>query len=690
MDAIKGTIFSILTGMKQFVVPVYQRMYSWEQEQCTRLWNDIVAMQKSGKTGHFVGSIVNISEITMPTGVQKYLVIDGQQRMTTLMLMLVALRDFAVENKDKTTVNAEMIDNTLLKNAYETGDNRYRLLLTETDKDILISLIERKPLMENEKSRVYLNYLYFKKCIEKAEISPDLVYESLGKLQIVNITLDRASDDAQAIFESLNSTGKELSESDLIRNYILMGLDSETQTSIYERFWHPMEQLFEYEKNETVMDKFFRDYLTMKNAVIPNLNRIYDEFKDWNKEENFQSASELCENLYKYAKYYTDMYYKRSDNEKYKKLYTEISDLRMEVSYPFLLKVHNDFEEKIITEDEFIEIIEMCISYVLRRYICNLATNSLNKTFATLKNEVKIDDYLNSIKAFFVLRDDYKRFPNDEAFRNDFVMREIYELRNRNYIISQLENNDNKSPVNVENLTIEHIMPQNKNLNDDWKSMLGPNWKEIQKLYLHTIGNLTLTGYNSEMSDRSFIEKLTMTGGFKETAVRLNSYVVNQTEWTEEKIKERAQLLADKAISIWKYPSLTEKQLAPYKPEEKSDQRYSIDSYEVNLHTKSLFNNISKRIMNLSSEIKCEYKKKYVAFKIDTNFADIVFQQSRLRISLNMKYSDIVDEKGICKDITGLGRWGNGDVELFLEHTSDIDDVMEMIKQSYQYHAEEM
>lgn len=233
MDATKGNIYAILNGNKQFLIPVYQRYYSWDIEQCKRLWNDIVEMQKKNKQGHFVGSIVNIAEKAMPTGVQKYMIIDGQQRMTTLTLLLIALRDYAVSHPEDTTINSKRIDNMLLKNEYESGDERYKLLLTETDRDILVNLVEDKPIPEDTNSRLLANHKFFCDQIATKELSPAEIYESIGKLQIVNITLDRDVDDAQAIFESLNSTGKELSESDLIRNYVLMGLKPDEQTYYY-------------------------------------------------------------------------------------------------------------------------------------------------------------------------------------------------------------------------------------------------------------------------------------------------------------------------------------------------------------------------------------------------------------------------------------------------------------------------
>ena len=682
MDARKANIYKFLSGDKQYIIPVYQRIYSWEIEECKRLWFDIVDMQKKNKNGHFVGSIVSITENDSPSDMSKFTIIDGQQRITTLMLLLLALRDYAFIYREEKSINWKKINNSFLKNLDEDDDSQYKLLLTETDKDILISLIEKRPIDENLNSRLISNYNYFFSNIKNMDLSLQDIYEAIGKLQIVNINLDRTSDEPQVIFESLNSTGKELSESDLIRNFVLMGLDNKQQKDIYKNIWRPMEQLFRYEKQTLLMDRFFRDYLTMKLARIPKLDKIYEEFKMYTNNCEFSTLEDLCKDLYIYARYYTNMIFEQGTNKNLINLYKEIKYLKMEVAFPFLLKIHYDFERNLINEDELVSIIKLCISYVFRRNICDIPTNSLNKTFATLKNEINVDDYINSIKAFFILKDDYKIFPNDEKFSSALKVKDIYHMRIRNYILSSLENFNNKAPINIENYTIEHIMPQTKNLSNVWKKELGKNYETVQKKYLHTIGNLTLTAYNSEMSNKSFSEKMEMNGGFKESALRLNSYVVKQNEWNEKIIKERASILVEKALLIWKYPIIERNILVKYKNDDKQ-QMYGIDSYDFNKTTKMLFDKLNMRIMNLSSEVRREFKKLYIAYKLDTNFADIVVQKNRLRISVNMKFNEVIDEYNICKDVTNLGRWGNGDVELFLEDICDVDKVMDIIRQSF-------
>lgn len=683
MDAEKGNIFKLLNGFKQYLIPVYQRLYSWEFSQCQRLWNDIVAMQKENREGHFLGSIVCIAEKAAPTGVQKYMVIDGQQRLTTLTLVLLALRDNVTDNS---YININQLNTAFLTNQYENGDNKYKLLLTNEDREVLIALIEKKPLKEGTQSKLLNAYNYFKTQIAKNEITPQLLYEATGKLQIVVITLDREHDDPQAIFESLNSTGKELSQSDLIRNFVLMGMDKETQQNLYNNLWRTFEELFGHENQDENMDSFFRDYLTMQMHRIPKISSVYEEFKAWKVNCKFYSNEDLCKDLYECALIYTDIIFARSRDIKLQLLFKEIQTLNMAVANPFLMTVIRDFKSGNyqLTYDDLIEIIKLCISYVFRRSICDIPTNSLNKTFATIENDIRKDDYLNSIKAFFITKDDYKEFPSDKKFGDAFVTKEIYKSRNRNYLLDRLENYDNKSLVIIENLTIEHIMPQNNHLSSQWITELGPEWQRVHDTYLHTIGNLTLTGYNSEMSDKPFIEKMTMTGGFRETAVRLNSYIITQSHWTESQINERAQILLKKALEIWAFPTLTKEELEPY--QEKlitAGSKYSLETYQPNSFTRILFEKLDNRIMNLSSSVKKEFKKYYVAYKVETNFVDIIFQEKRLRISINMKFVDIKDPKEICRDITGIGRWGNGDCELFLNDLEQLDDVMSIIKQSY-------
>ena len=538
MKAEDGNVLKIFNGDTQFIVPLYQRMYSWKEEQCKRLWDDIVFLEKHNKKGHFIGSIVCVVESASISGTSKFMVIDGQQRLTTLTILLIALRDF-LSSKNVTT----SITRKFLKNDTESENDKYKLALTYNDKDVLIKLIENAPVDDIKNSRILDAYNYFSNQITSSDLTQEQIESAIAKLQIVNIILD-ASDNPQSIFESLNSTGMDLSQSDLIRNYILMGLSNAEQSDLYKNVWLPTEKLFNYDKQSELMDGFFRDYITMKISRIPKEGNVYEEFKKYHQGLN-TSNQELCADIYSYAKCYTNIIFSKANDAELNEIFADIRLLRMEVAYPFLMYVYNDYNNNKITREDFIKILRYTESYVFRRSICEIPTNSLNKTFAVMKNKINTNDYVNSICANYVLLDSYKEFPKDDEFSQRFVEKDIYHMRVRQYILAKLERFDNKEKLDLGAFTIEHVMPENENLRYGWKEALGDDWQAIHTQYLHTIGNLTLTAYNSEMSDRPFLEKLNMKGGFADTGLRLNSYIRNQTEWNKDKIIERAKILSD-------------------------------------------------------------------------------------------------------------------------------------------------
>ncbi|MEG1498845.1 MAG: DUF1524 domain-containing protein, partial [Bacteroidales bacterium] len=355
----------------------------------------------------------------------------------------------------------------------------------------------------------------------------------------------------------------------------------------------------------------------------------------------------------------------------------------------FLL--YNDYVDEVIAIDEFKEIIRLVENYVFRRAICGIPTNSLNKTFATLYKSIKKHQYMESLKASFQLMENHKRFPNDAEFEREIISKDVYNFRSRNYLLHSLENHHRKEVVNTDDYTIEHILPQNPKLSALWQNMLGENWQEVQKMYLHTLGNLTLTGYNSELSDNPFNTKKSMEGGFNDSPLRLNKFMQKVDVWNEEMIKKRAKELATIAINIWKAPNLSQEILDKYLlGEEKEVNSYSIDSYEyLKGEILELYFSLRKRILNIDASVKEEYKKLYIAFKSHTNFVDIVPQKSRLRLSLNMEFSQIEDPRNMCIDVSNKGRWGNGDIEIGVSNRNELDDVMDLIQQAFDIQMED-
>ena len=692
MEATQAQLLSLLDGKKQFTIPIYQRTYSWHLKQCQQLFLDIERIgNDESELSHFIGSIVYFKPGTSPvTSVPELLVIDGQQRLTTVSLLLLALTHFLKEHPDFTLEDEtwEEIQETYLINKHRKDDSRFKLLLTRKDKTTYTNLVDEMEMTSNHSKRVLENYNFFKGKIHKENALA--VYHGIKKLIIVDVILERDKDNPQLIFESLNSTGLDLSQADLIRNYILMGQPMDKQNDLYERYWFPMEQSFG--ENIGSLAWFIRDYLTMKEASIPRIDQVYEVYKKFLRSKNgFKSVEEAVKSLHRYAKYYVRIALLKEEDPAIAKKLKEITKLKIDTSYPFLLAVYGDFEEEQINKEEFIEIIGMVSNYVFRRAICGIPTNSLNKTFATLYKRIKRETYLESVKAAFILMDGYRRFPSDTEFSKELQIKDIYNFRSRNYLLESLENYNRKELVNAENYTIEHILPQNQNVSIQWQNELGEDWERTKAKYLHSLGNLTLTGYNSELSDRPFSDKKTIPGGFDTSPLFLNESVRAEAKWNEEAILRRASKLAERACLVWKRPSLPEDKLNLYRePEEvKEHSVYSIEHYDhLQGEMLDLYRQLEKRILNLDATVRVEFKKLYIAFKAQTNFVDIVPQKKRLRLSLNTQFDKIKDPKGFCKDVSGLGRWGNGDVEVGLENLSQLDYVMDLIEQAFEEQVE--
>jgi len=692
MKATEANLLSLISGPKQFIVPIYQRTYSWHQSQCAKLLQDIGrASRDTAVPGHFIGSIVYFQEnVQNTTGIPKLLVIDGQQRLTTITLLIAALSHFIKTNAITIDTTHTKLQNYYLLNSDEEGDLNFKLLLTRRDKETIKAIVKGTPLPKDASLRVTENYKFFQDQINAENAAT--IYSGIQRLFVVDVALERDKDNPQLIFESLNSTGLRLSQADLIRNYILMGQKVEVQTDLYERFWHPMKSSYGNEY-ASIFDKFMRDFLSVKTGIIPNIDRVYDSFKNYVQSGKAPGdISALVEDIYNFSGYYANMVLHTVEDSRLKRSFQNLSKLQVAVSYPFLLPVFNDYSTGKISLGDFIEILSLTENYVFRRAICGVPTNSLNKTFLTLYRSVKPESYLQSVKAAFQTLESYKRFPSDVEFVTAFKTKDVYNFRTRNYMLSKLENFNRKEPVPIDEYTIEHIMPQNPNLSAAWRNMLGANWKEVQEKYLHTIGNLTLTGYNSELSDNPFPSKKSAEGGFDHSPIRLNDYLRTVDIWSEEQIVGRAEKIAEKAVQVWYSPSLSDEELSVYKNEEEHvSSQYGIENYE---HLKgdllSVYEGLRKRILNIDSSVKEEYKKLYIAFKSTTNFVDIVPQKARLRLSLNMDFDDIIDPQCICKDITDLGRWGNGNVEFGVTQVSDLDYAMYLIQQSFDIQLEEV
>ncbi|MES2176119.1 MAG: DUF262 domain-containing protein [Pseudomonadota bacterium] len=688
MKATEARLLAFLKKSPQFVIPIYQRTYSWTERECSQLWNDIVrAGTDDAISVHFIGSIVYIEAgLSQVSHQAPLLVIDGQQRLTTVTILLAALAGALGDAEPIDGFSARKLRNYYLLNPEEIGERHFKLLLSQADKATLTSIVGETEPTSEQSLRVTENHALFKDLIEGQKSNLAALCNGLAKLVVVDIALSRDQDNPQLIFESMNSTGRELSQADLIRNFILMGLEPTLQAHLYEQFWRPMEVAFGQEAYNSHFDSFMRHYLTVKTGEIPRLDDVYDAFKGHARAPQVAAMGieALVKDIRDFARYYCKMALKAEEDPDLKLAFDDLRELKVDVAYPFLMELYHDYTDGLLAKGELLDTVRLIEAYVFRRAICAIPTNSLNKTFATFTRALKKDRYLESIKAHFLLMPSYRRFPTDDEFIRDMQTRDLYNFRSRSYWLRRFENYGRKERVPVNEYTIEHIMPQSESLSNGWKAALGDEWERIHASYLHTLGNLTLTGYNSEYSNRAFAEKRDMEGGFKQSPLRLNKGLGELDSWNEDTIRARASNIAGKAASVWSAPEIAADILDAYRPQISKSASYSISDHPHLLNTPSreIFDALRAEIIKLDPCVSEEFLKLYVAYKAETNFVDVVPQAKQLRLSLNIGFSEIDDPRGLCKDVSGLGRWGNGDVEVRLSEIAELPYVVGLIRQS--------
>ncbi len=693
MKASENQFLTFLNGKKQFIIPIYQRTYSWGREQCEQLWNDIVrtATDKQA-TIHFVGSVVYIQHgLFIAGGIMPLLVIDGQQRLTTLSLLLIALAKAAKDSSTPLSMSHEDIYDSYLINKHSKGEEYYKLLLTQSDKDTLIAITDdpdhaKSNLPTHPPHRLLENYLYFENRIRQGDVDPFTLYIGMSKLMIVEITLNKDHDNPQLIFESLNSTGMALSQADLIRNYVLMGLDNEEQTKLYKKYWYPMEQSFPQTENSSQFDRFMRDYLTIKQGSIPNLDKVYTTFKMFHRSTTVAAIAEILADIGRYAKHFEKMAFEKEDDREIRHVLQDINTLKVDVAYPFLLEVYDDYANKLLSREDFIAILKLVESYVFRRAVCGVPTNSMNKIFVALAKEIDKQHYLESVQAIFLQKDSQRRFPRDEEFRAAFMVKDMYNFHSCKYMLRKLENHDRKEPANIAEYTIEHIMPQNEQLSLAWREELGPNWKQVHAQYLHTIGNLTLTGYNSELRDHPFLEKRNHDGGFANSPLHLNKGLAKSEHWNEEDIKKRARTLADLALKVWPIPRLSPVQMSNIGKQVQLEDHLRYMPFDI----RGIFERLRTRILNLDSLVREEVSEQHIAYKATADFVEIKPQKRQLLVTLNIDASELNDPKELCKNGKHTGHFGKEEVYVNVTSLNQIEDVMALIRQAFGKHAEEI
>lgn len=694
MKAKESRLLDFLKGSNQFVIPIYQRPYRWEEPQCLKLWEDVLRAGRNPKgAAHFIGSVVYIQDgLYNVTDQPSLLVIDGQQRLTTFMLLIEALARAQGATELSGDFAAKKLRHYYLKDSVQDGERAYKMLLSETDRETLKAVIDGSPLPQDHSIRIKQNFDQFVTLLQGADLAE--VCQGLARILIVDISLERAYDNPQLIFESLNSTGKELSQADLIRNYVLMGLSQTTQTKLYKDHWRPMELAFGQEAYAASFDSFMRHYLTLKTGAIPNVQDVYDAFKIYAREEDTRGTDipALVADIHQHARFYCRMALgKGEDTKALAEAFQDIRELRAEVTFPFLMELYADHDSGVLTKEDFVAALRMVEAYVFRRGVCSIPTNSHNKTFSTFSRALRKHSYLDSIRAHFLTLPSYRRFPDDREFRTAMETRDLYNFRNRSYWLRRLENHDRKERVAVEEYTIEHILPQNENLPEAWKAALGPTWQWIRDTYLHTLGNLTLTAYNPELSDRPFQEKRDMKGGFADSPLRLNLGIGKLHNWDEDAIKKRADRLSEMARAVWRAPFLDDAVLASFKQKSQEPQTFTIADHPplAGGLIRTLFDALRTQVKALNPAVTEEFLKLYVTYKTEENFVSVIPRSDKLKLILNIPFPELQDARGICRDVTSIGHWSTGDVDLDFANLSDLPYVMGLVRQAYEWRMDE-
>lgn len=702
MKAEHVRLTELLEGPKQFIVPVFQRDYSWGTKHCLQLWEDIVRVGSDEKAkAHFVGSVVYIAAEETSANITRWLLIDGQQRLTTLALLLIALRNRLpvpnangqTENEDSLPTKIELED-YYLRNTHGKADRRYKLNLRRADQETLVALLDGKE-QPNPSEHIRINFGFFEEQLATADL--EIVYRGIKKLVAVDVHLTRGQDDPQMIFESLNSTGLDLTQADLIRNFVLMGQEEQLQTELYQDYWQPIEAAFG-SRYRTDFDKFVRDYLTLQLKPSKQLkaDEIYQQFRTYF--QGFDSANpivDLLADLKRFGRYYVAFSLGQESNPKLKEVFKRLR-LLVEVASPVMIKLYDCYERtKTLSLNEFVDAAELLESYVFRRSVCDMQTRSLGQIFSSLAYRIKDEAPLLSLKVALYRQARKRRFPTDAEFREGLETRDIYDMRHCHYLLDRLEN-DSKEKIDTSTFTIEHIMPQNEELHRDWQIMLGPNWKTIQEVWLHRLGNITLSAYNSEYSDLSFdkkkrlVDKAGKQVGFDFSPLRLNKYVGEQRVWTETEIEQRGKSWAARGVSVWPSLKVDKEAVKTAELEDRKAQaaRFSIDKLEFDANSRVLFDLLRSEILALGDDVVELCGESSITYRVYEFFVDVIPKKNRLSLVLNLDFDECDDPSQRAVDATSFAfiihASENGGVVFRVEEPAHIGPAIHLVRQAFE------
>ncbi len=675
MEASVIRLVELLGDARQYLVPLFQRPYSWERQEWQTLWNDITDLcEAQNPRPHFFGAVVLIPARSVPEGVTKYSLIDGQQRYTTISILFAALRQVALQRGEERL--AEEIYKRFLINEFAEGNDYFKLLPTQGDREPYRNIILGE-IPNNDDSRLAKAYRYFESEIRKSGLElrkiKDVVERSLS---IVRVLLDE-KEDPYVVFESLNAKGRSLSQADLIRNYFLMKIHTNKQEEIYSTFWRPMEETL----GEENLTEFMRHYLMMRRGDFVKKGEVYYNLRDYVEKEN---AVEALKTLSRFSTYYAKILELVSESDQaIARAIHRLNRLDVTTAYPFLLACYEDYIHQTLSSKEFLEVLKVLENFIVRRFVCNVPTRNFNKIFASLYQEVveaSLRPFVESVKDILERRG----YPKDYEFERNLREAKLYGSGDRKektkFILETLEESfRHEEQVNLEELRIEHVMPQT--LTPWWEMHLGENFEFIHETLLDTLGNLTLTGYNSELSNSNFEEKKSW---YRDSHLELNTYFSEIETWREADIKLRAQELAKRCLNIWSYFG---KDNIVQQPEVQPEQGYTFETMHNGDYLQGevleIFEDFQDSVLKLG-EVREKILKQCIVYRVgNKTFVSVVPLQSSLKLYLNLPFTEVRHEGSFCRDVSNKGHWGTGDVEVKVKTLSDIGRVMPLVERAY-------
>ena len=580
MEANKRRYSELVGGSVQFVIPVFQRDYTWEEEHFQQLWDDIERIGRKGEGDHFFGPVVYIATTGQSAAFTRWLLIDGQQRMSTVSLLMAAVRDHIREHSCESGLRAAKIEHDFLLNTYEEERQRRKLMLRERDDETLSWIVHggEEPARDERSQTVVQSYQFFREKLRHADV--DVVEEGVGRLAVVDVRLERGTDDPQQIFESLNSTGLDLTQADLVRNYVLMGLDEAEQTKLYRKYWQRIERL--YAGSPGQLDNFLRDFVAVDTRAQKQgrVDQVYATFRlaFFERKGDPKKLEELLLRMLRFGRYHAAFVMGTGE---FPELVDRLGRVRALATTPAILvmRVLDEYESQFVTGTDLQEALDLLESYLVRRDVCGLQTRSYWQKFSRLAYALEESDVLESLKVnLHWLAGTNYAFPSDRDFRYALEEEELYGRQICRTLLERLENGRSKEQTDTSSYTIEHIMPQSEKLHPKWREMLGTNWREVRETWLHRLGNLTLTAYNETYSDRPFEDKKEVRNGFGDSPLRLNQFVAQQDRWTSEEMKARGALLAKRALTIWSQLEVSENAIRRAKVRRLRDQKGDVET----------------------------------------------------------------------------------------------------------------